>query len=359
MKHSDGWRQFVRGNVMPKMEMSAATTLPAAPADAPTSVGLQFMWPGFDPVEILPERSKDLLHKLRLRSADAHAVVPEFESIRQAALAKTTAANAVKRYTDPASAGGFNLNPADGQVVAAQKLFDKAADDLRRLQELSEIRTAAWQAASAALSNVETYLRHGKPANTTFEAVEVEVPKPAKGENGVLDQIETRRRRVRELKADLHRIASAPFPSSYCKSRVRETVEALAQTGAPVLTNVIEHDSTVIWPSKTVQSEVHGAQRSLSFSEQPDALALTCWLHRDALIARLNAEIDSESDDKAALSHADREVRAAEVQADLVEVERVEAALVFDAWSKGLPCEHRADCNALAILSCALVTPRA
>jgi hypothetical protein len=102
-------------------------------------------------------------------------------------------------------------------------------------------------------------------------------------------------------------------------------------------------------------------QRAVGFSEQPDALAVVAWLHRDALIARLNAEIDSESDDKAALSHADREVRAAEVQADLVEVERVEAALVFDAWSKGLPVEHRGDISPVALLGVRLVTvpPRA
>jgi hypothetical protein len=45
---------------------------------------------------------------------------------------------------------------------------------------------------------------------------------------------------------------------------------------------------------------------------------------------------------------------------DLLAVERIEAAMVFAAWAQGLPCEHRADCSALAILGCALITaPRA
>jgi hypothetical protein len=34
----------------------------------------------------------------------------------------------------------------------------------------------------------------------------------------------------------------------------------------------------------------------------PDTLALLAWLHRDALVKRLEAEIDAESDDAAALT---------------------------------------------------------
>jgi hypothetical protein len=61
---------------------------------------------------------------------------------------------------------------------------------------------------------------------------EGEVPKLAKGENGLLDAIENRRRKVREARADLHRIQSSSFPSSYCKQRMREQIGQLAQRGA-------------------------------------------------------------------------------------------------------------------------------
>jgi hypothetical protein len=365
MAHSrpdQAWHQHIIDNILPRLEMSAATTLPAAtPGDyAPVSIGLQSLQPGFDPVETLPPAAAERLRQLRQRSEDAHAVVPDFESIRQASMAKVEAANAVKRYTDPASLGGFNLHPSNGQVVAAQKNLDKLTDDLQRLQQLSEVRTAAWQSTSAALQSVETYLRFAKPGNTVVEAVDVDVPKPAKGEAGLLDQIETRRRRVRELKADLHRIASAPYPSAHARAKVRQEVEALAQIGQPALTNVIEHDGKIVWPSKIVQSEVYTEQRALAFTEQPDALALIAYLLKPQLIAALDREIDAEADDPASLSHTDREVRAAEVQADLVEVERVEAELVFEAWSKNLPVEHRSDVSPLALLGVRLVTsPRA
>lgn len=45
---------------------------------------------------------------------------------------------------------------------------------------------------------------------------------------------------------------------------------------------------------------------------------------------------------------------------DLLEVERQEAHLVFEAQAKNLPCEHRADISPQALLGLKLVTtPRA
>ena len=97
-------------------------------------------------------------------------------------------------------------------------------------------------------------------------------------------------------------------------------------------------------------------QRSLAFAEVTDTLALTCWLHRDALIKRL----DAESDDGAALTHEQRQQREAEVQSDLLSAERDEAWCVWRAIDDKLPVEHRSDCSPLAILQVQLITtPRA
>jgi hypothetical protein len=79
-------------------------------------------------------------------------------------------------------------------------------------------------------------------------------------------------------------------------------------------------------------------------------------MFKDALIAKLDAEIASEADDKSALSHEARPQRGAEVQGDLLAVERDECALVFSAQSQGPPCEHRADINPVARLGVRLVT---
>ena len=71
---------------------------------------------------------------------------------------------------------------------------------------------------------------------------------------------------------------------------------------------------------------------------------------------RLDAEIDAEADDAAALTHDAREKQLAEAQGDLLSIERDEAALTWQAQAQGLPAQHRHDCSPLAILQCMIVT---
>jgi hypothetical protein len=185
-----------------------------------------------------------------------------------------------------------------------------------------------------------------------------EGPEPTlnKGENGILDAIERHRRRVRELRADLHRIESAPFPSSHAKQRMRAQIEALAMQGAPSVASLIELDGKIEFQTQRLTSEVHAERRSLAFTEAADAVALTCWLHKSAMISALDALLDAEKDDAAALTHEAREKAEAEVQGDLLAVERDECALVWLAQSQNLPCEHRPDVSVAALLSITLVT---
>ena len=330
----------------PTTTITAPTPLPSAYHGAPS----------FDVIDLLPAGAADKLRMLRQRSADAHRLMVPFEDIRTASAAKTDAENAVKRLLAPAGEGGFNLKPDAPQVVTAERAVAKATDEFKRLQERQATRAAAWQSASAALANVETWLRDGRPSGTVLHDDEVDPPKLNKGES-LLDGIERLRRRTRELRADLHRIESAPFPSGHAKQRMREQVEALATQGAPSVTLLVEHDGKVEFQTQRVQAEVYGAeQRALAFSETVDAVALVAWLHRDALIAALDKEIAAEADDKAALSHTDRELRTSEAMSDLLAVEGTEAALVWRAMDEKLPVEFRADINPQALLGIALVT---
>ena len=312
--------------------------------------------PDYDVIEALPPAAADRLRLLRQRSLDLHAIVPQFEQVREASMAKIAAQHELTRLTNHPADFGFGLKPDAAQVIAAQRTLDKATADFERLQEMQQQRASAWQVSSAALSACETLLRDGRPHGTVLEAVEVEPPKPAKGESGLLDQIEKRRRMVREARADLHRIASAPYPSSYAKAKMRSQVEALAARGAPDLSRLIELDGPVEFQTQRVQSEVIAEQRGLAFAQVPDTLALVAWLHRDALIKKLDEEIASEADDKAALTHQARQERSAEVMSDLLAVERDESALVWTAQAQGALIEHRPDISPLALLGVALVT---
>jgi hypothetical protein len=178
-----------------------------------------------------------------------------------------------------------------------------------------------------------------------------------KGENGLLDAIENRRRRVRELRAAAHRIESAPFSSAHARAKIREEVEALATRGRPIVTEIIEHDGSVIWPTLRLQGSIINAQApSFVVTEVPDLLGLFAAVHGPALLKALDAFVDDEKDDAAALSHTERETRLSEVQQDQLATEYSEAALVWAAQAERLPVSHRSDCAAQCILQVRLVT---
>jgi hypothetical protein len=315
-----------------------------------------------DVIEILPAGGPaEKLRLLRQRSLDAHALCVPFSEQQELSVERQQAEQRLKRLLDPASEGGFGLKDdgSDQRVVAAKKKLAKLTDDLRRLNERSDARTAAWHAASRALAATEEWLRTGRPANCTLETVETELPRPARGETGLLDQIENRRRRVRELRADLHRLESACLPASFAKQRIREQVEALAMRGQIDVSPVVEHqEGKIAWPMQTVRSTVFNSSQGtlVAFAEVADMAAVLAWLHRDALIKRLDQEIDAESDDANALSPEVRAQRESEVLSDLIAVEMQEAVLVFAAQAQGMQIEHRPDITPLALLGCRLIT---
>jgi hypothetical protein len=215
------------------------------------------------------------------------------------------------------------------------------------------------------LANVEQWLRDGRPHSTTLETVEVEPPKLHKGED-VVAAIDRLRRRGRELQADLHRIRSAPYPSSDAKQRAREQIEQLAQSGAPNAAALVEHADAKLeelFPRVLVRAQVHNVRRSpaaVAYAEAVDPIAVIAWLFPKELAAALDQEIASEADDKPALSHEARQQAEAEVMSDLLAVERDECWFVWTALSQNLPVEHRADISPLALLGLRLVTtPRA
>ena len=257
-----GWRKFV----MEANTTGGLTPAPLSTVVAPTPLpGAPYTSPSFDPVELLPPAAADKLRKLRLRKDDAHRLIPEFETVRSASLARMDAENALKRLNDHAQNSGRGLPETDPLVVAAKKHLDKMAFDFKMQTELQAERSAAFQSASAPLAGCETWLRDGRPHGTVLEDYDGPEPKLAKGENGFPDAIENRRRRVRELRADLHRIASAPYPSNHGKQRMREQVEQFAQRGAPSVSRLVELDGPVEFETQRVESEVHGERRSLAF----------------------------------------------------------------------------------------------
>jgi hypothetical protein len=336
-----------------------ADSLPTAPHDPqPFSNGLPAA-PHFDVIELLPEPCAERLRMLRQRSRDAHALVPLFDDVAEVNAARYAAERVLARLVGHRSQGGFERPETDGIVVAANRTLDKAAAEARRLAERQAAKTAAWQQIARVLSNTESWLKDGKPAGCVLVAFDGPEPKLNRNESP-LDAVERHRRRVRELRADLHRIQSAPFPSSYCKQKAKAQIEQMAMRGAPSVSGLVEHDGDIAFAQTDHRVPIIAGSKEMPFSaiagwSSPDALALVCWLNKDALIARLDAEIANESDDPAALTHDERQRQEAEVLSDLLAVEHDEAALTWRAINEKMPIEFRDDISAAALLGVEVV----
>ena len=130
----------------------------------------------------------------------------------------------------------------------------------------------------------------------------------------------------------------------------------MAQAGAPVVSDVVEHDRSLVWPTRTLRADIISETPSFAATETVDALGVFAFVFKDQLIAALDKLVTEESDDAAALSHEQRERAEAEVMGDLLAVERDEATLTWQAMDQRLPVEHRSDINPVALLAVQIVT---
>jgi hypothetical protein len=121
------------------------------------------------------------------------------------------------------------------------------------------------------------------------------------------------------------------------------------------VSDVIEHDRLLIWAMQRLQGAIINAQvPSFAATDVVDVLGLFAFVQKAALLKALDALVDDEQDDAAALSHEARQQQEAEVMGDLLAVERDESWFVWRAMDERLPVDHRADCSPLAILGCTL-----
>jgi hypothetical protein len=268
-----------------------------------------------------------------------------------------TAATAALDAASRANARLTWIAPTDQPpTVELKKKIDQLFQQMRRLGAADDERSAIWNARGRLVRNVEDYLRTGVPAGCSLRALPEPAPKLGKGQN-VLDEIENRRRRVRELAADLHATRSAPITPAAARQKMRETIETLAARGAPNVERLL-HGGEIEFPQSEMRARPVFDDRGLLIAwQQPDALAFVTWLLKDAVVSKLDGEIAAEFSDEPGLSDSDRAAREATILRDALAVSREEVALVEMAWGQGMSgVEHRAEVDPLAFLNVELVT---
>lgn len=328
--------------------------------------------PGFPPpvdvAELLPPPRRSLLLDLRQRGEDAMNLVrPLLDRIDELRTERHLLSARIKTLKTPRGQGGANLDDDDTSVVDAKRKRDAIDAEMARLGELIELRRAVSRNRAALVQSLEGWLQTGRPSGTAIvAAAEVDIATIAKRGEAPMTALDRLRQRLRELDADAHRVRSAPFPAAHAKARARAMIEQLAARGTPDASALVEADLDIGWPMVMQRLGLAGIVAKTgdqlagnAMAEIVDMTALFAWLHKDALIARIEQEIDGIADDTSALSPQDREQCLAQIDADRLAIERQEAALVWRLQADGLPVEHRTDADARAVLAVDLIVDTA
>lgn len=201
-----------------------------------------------------------------------------------------------------------------GAAVKRQKVERETANVKKHHAKVQAVQETA-EAIRRAKSRAEDYLR-SRPQLTAAKV------------NPGSETIEKLRDKIAGLDADLHEANSANYTRSEIKATMRAEIEALAEAGRVDVMGTVAYLGELRWP-RTRLTTVDGGAPSTSMVFGTDARAVLAWLHKDALLARLEAEIDEQTDDAAALSAADRARRMRDLRAEKLKAEQAEAALMF------------------------------
>lgn len=144
--------------------------------------------------------------------------------------------------------------------------------------------------------------------------------------------VEQARNRIDELNGQMEAVELAPVPADALRDQITYEIDRLAEAGRPV----IDHRDT---------GSIAGA---LIRATRADTFAL--WLNRDALVAKLVAEV---RDAPNAMTVADREAALSDLAGKRLEAERLEEAAILAAAAAGTTIPRRRSADARALLDLA------
>ncbi len=297
-----------------------------------------------DIIELLPADAAARLRAFRRDADDAAAVVRNIVTRTLEVRERRQSAEARLRYVTrpPSGRAAGEGHPGYEQAKAD---VDRTAAELAELANRETAASAIWNLRAGIVRDIERELRDKASRRLAFQMAPAIEPHLLKGED-VIAGIERCRREVRRLQADLHEVRSAPLLASEARAIMVAQVNALAEAGKPYVGATVETGAPVEFATEGMRTVARGEAIAYVGWEQSNALATLAWLHRDALVKKLTAEIDGESDDAAALSAADRRKRESELLADLAATKRQIGALIALADSQGLTVEHEAGVEA-------------
>jgi hypothetical protein len=309
---------------------------------------------------ISPSREK--LADLHREKADAHALLSDVSKDLREANEEFQAAMSARELVDH-QLRHSDLQHLENSIAAADARIQKATLERDRLKEIVDRRSAKWSSTGQLIDAIERWLINvfGKSAAASLPLHTVSQSSGKRRESdNPFNVVEARRRRIRELRADVEKIAAAPIPSEDAKKIAHRQIADLAQRGRPDCFRLIEAGEEIKWPSVP-----HGQVRSLDdkmFSmpldvDPPDGIAFFAWLHQDQMVIAIEREIDSSSDDANALTGVERQKQRTTALADILANERDEEDAIMAARTNGVDILRRIDADPRAVLGLASELP--
>ena len=259
-------------------------------------------------------------------------------------------------------AAGYTLDEDHPARKLAQDRIDRTRLALDRLAAATEERRAKADPVAHLIQAIDRYLRD--LAGTELKAIKAAAVQ-LKGKESLADAIDRVRNERAKLAAQLITVKSAPIPSKDAKAKARAAIDDLAQRGTPDIRALIEGSGPITWPLVDTRAQLSGFVQGVegaptlygqAIGEAIDVPALLGWAIKPALIAALDAEIDSQSDDAAALTDAERAKRTAALLAQILDCERQECWVIEQSDGR---LEYRPDVDPRAVLGLEGPAPKA
>lgn len=279
----------------------------------------------------IAEHSEPYTERKPLR-ADSPA--EDFERRLEFGAARPSAANAATAYYER-------------EIADAERRVEEQRAEVARLSERWTADGQRYQELLALHGHITGYL-DGLPSGAVLAEHRGAVAPRLPARSDVRQALDQARSRLPVLRADLHTIRSASLPTAELKAISRQRIEQLAERGEPNLAHFVDDGTSPFQLPMTRTAGIPGATPAGVVI--PDAWALLAWLHRDALIAALDREIDALIDDAHAMPAATRIAKEREMLAAILQLEREEEWLVTELRGSGVRVARRPDADPRAVL---------
>jgi hypothetical protein len=211
---------------------------------------------------------------LRQDDANANALIPKHEQVREVTGAKIQAEARLSRLLAHPSQSGFGLPPTDARVIAAERAVEEATV---RSSDCKKGRPTHQQNGTrhhGCYRQSKPGLRDGRPGGTVLEDL-AGPPLALQKNEGLVDAIARDQQRIDQLKAHLDGIRRSGFPVDYCKREMRQHITALSERGRPDVLLLTRRDDDIAFTHERQQVSIYNADRPLvGFGSMPDVLGL-------------------------------------------------------------------------------------